>query len=165
MSSEAIPERAAARLERSLVELVHCHRLDELSDELKSLTQDDAPRRPMLRHLLAELATTLAQLIRARIGPLAPDEVLTIQARSDTGERITVDELDPSIRAMLRAVLALVDGRFDDAATQIGFAADDPEPLGRVDAVLEALLWIDALLDVDGDHIPVSAWPSHRQTQ
>jgi hypothetical protein len=54
---------------------------------------------------------------------------------------VVIDELDPALRAVLRAVLAQLNGDDDDARFQLSLVEADPEPLSRLDALWHVLLW------------------------
>jgi hypothetical protein len=144
---ENIDRTAGRAVADRLLELVSQDRIDELSAELGELISRHAPRRRLLRPVLTSLAAMAAELVTDSAGPVDERYAFTVDVRDETDDAVELDELRPSLRAMLRAVLALLSEHPEDAGFQLDLVIGDPDPLGRMDAVVHALLWVHGLRD------------------
>ncbi|WP_019806583.1 hypothetical protein [Saccharomonospora halophila] len=131
-----------------------------LATLLASVVAPDAPRRHLLCPLLGELVSMVAGDLRERAddGTEAPgvdrtvggsEEVgagtFTAELVDDEDEPFDIDDLDPAVRAVLRAVLAELNDDPGDVRFHLGLIGADPEPLARLDAVWHVLLWASML--------------------
>ncbi len=131
-----------------------------LATLLASVVAPDAPRRHLLCPLLGELVSMVARDLRERADDGAdasgvdgtaaePDEVgagtFTAELVDDEDEPFDIDDLDPAVRAVLRAVLAELNDDPGDVRFHLGLIGADPEPLARLDAVWHVLLWASML--------------------
>lgn len=100
-----------------------------------------------LRTAILELARANADMLLALTGDTDPDLVLGLELVSDDGATVPIDDLEPALRASIRIVLSLANGRPADATTQLDLvtAAGDPAELGLV--VVHTLMWTLQLLD------------------
>ncbi|HKS44370.1 MAG TPA: hypothetical protein VJT49_04500 [Amycolatopsis sp.] len=135
----------ARRLAGELLELHGRQDYDALARRIPRMIGIQAPDRHLFRPLLGELATAAAARIRAEAD--GNDELFTVGLSDETNVEVAVDEVDPPVRATLRAVLAELNHDFESAAVQLSFAADDPNLLGRLDALVHLLSWVN---DVPG---------------
>lgn len=131
-----------------------------LATLLASVVAPDAPRRHLLCPLLGEFVSMVARDLRERaddgedaLGVAGTvggaDEVgggtFTAELVDDEDEPFDIDDLDPAVRAILRAVLAELNDDPGDVRFQLGLIGADPEPLARLDAVWHVLLWASML--------------------
>src|SRR5439155_13735774 len=75
---------------------------------------------PVLEPLFAELVGAAAALISADATP-CENELFTVGLIDEADTEVDIDEVDPPLRAMLRAVLAELNEDREGAACQIGF--------------------------------------------
>jgi hypothetical protein len=132
------------RLADELVGSVDRQDFRTLSRLLPALAGTGSPQRFLLKPLLAELVGATAALIRADSRP-AEDELFTVGLIDEANTEIEIDEVKPPLRAMLRAVLAELNEDHEGTACQIDFAVTDPQPLGRLDALVHLLSWVHDL--------------------
>lgn len=104
-----------------------------------------APERYLLRPLFLELVCAVATLVRVRSSGDGGTFTVGLTDESKGNSEVDIDELAPALRAVLRAVLADLNDDPESAATQVGFAADDPNPLCRLDALIHLLSWVNEL--------------------
>jgi hypothetical protein len=100
-----------------------------------------------LRSATLELARANADMLLALTGDTDGGLVLGLELVSDDGATVPIDDLEPSLRAAIRIVLSLANGRPADAATQIDLvvASGGPTELGLV--VVHTLMWTLQLHD------------------
>ncbi|WP_026453210.1 hypothetical protein [Saccharomonospora iraqiensis] len=135
-----------------------------LATLLASVVAPDAPRRHLLCPLLGELVSMVAHDLRERAedgddapgvdgtvgvdgtaGGSAGGGTFTAELVDDEDEPFDIDDLDPAVRAVLRAVLAELNDDPGDVRFHLGLIGADPEPLARLDAVWHVLLWASML--------------------
>lgn len=126
--------------------------LDGLAAQLATLIGSDAPRRQLFEPVLLELVSTVVTTLRSRASRPAdpdadpdPDELYYVDVLDADDEVVDIDEVQPALRAVLRAVLAGLNANAGDVRFQVGLVGEDPDPLARLDAVVHALLWANAL--------------------
>ncbi|NIH87446.1 hypothetical protein [Amycolatopsis granulosa] len=137
-------QRDVRRLADQLVEDLGRQDFDSVSHLLPRMIGADAPDRDLLRPLCAELVAVIARGVLTRARPDGGD--LFTVALSDEGEGdVPIDDVQPSLRAVLRAVLAELHGDAAGVATQLEFIAADPDPSGQVDALVHLVAWAQDL--------------------
>jgi len=140
-----------------LLTLVADRHLTALSAELSALVQ--APRgqpvrRPLYRGVLTWLVTALADVVVARLGPAQDGEAFVLEVRTTAGRTVGAGELPPRQSRVGRSVLALLAGDRALARAQLAAAERDPNPAVRATTLVEALIWLDALLDAETPPFP-----------
>ncbi|MBO0839835.1 MAG: hypothetical protein J2O49_03310 [Sciscionella sp.] len=98
-----------------------------------------------LRTAVSELAMANEQMLGQLCG--ARDDTLTcLELLDDDGDDVDIDTLEPALRAAVRMLLALRNGRPDDAMTQLDVvqAAGDPAELGVV--LFYLLMWSEQFI-------------------
>ncbi|WP_158895264.1 hypothetical protein [Amycolatopsis anabasis] len=143
----SIDEELGRAIADRLLNLLRDAEVEALATELGTLVGRYGPRRHLLRPLLAQLIAETADRVRESTGPMGECGAFAVDVRDDGDQAVDMDELRPPMRAMLRAVLALLSDHPADAEVQLDLAVADPNPLGRMDAVVHALLWVDGLRD------------------
>ncbi|MEU3275111.1 hypothetical protein ABZ639_30040 [Saccharomonospora sp. NPDC006951] len=120
--------------------------LDTLSPILSNLIAGVSAQRRLLRPVLGELvAAVAAGLKRERTEESTGWHTVELLDAKDTV--IGIDSVRPSLRAVLRAVVAALNAESDDARFQLGLVCTDPDPLARLDAIAHVLAWAG---DVNG---------------
>ncbi|WP_019816408.1 hypothetical protein [Saccharomonospora saliphila] len=142
------PEADAPALTERMLEVVAEDDVESLSTLLAAVVAPSSPRGHLLEPVLGELVRIVTALLRERTGGEAMDGPAFTADLLDTENRpFAIDDVDPALRAVLRAVLARLNGDPGDAAFQLGLVTRDPEPLSRLDAVWHLLLWASVLGD------------------
>jgi hypothetical protein len=134
-------------------------RTDAASALLAELVGLDSPNRWLLRPVLSELTGATAALIEAA-APIPPNLAdCTLLINTADGRRVTIDDLDPPVRATMRAVLARLHHNPADADLQLDLVADSTDAPGTADAVLHAMLWTQSAVSAcEQSDIPVPGW-------
>ncbi|WP_277068755.1 hypothetical protein [Saccharomonospora viridis] len=115
--------------------------VDTLAALLASIVDRNAVLAEFYEPVLAKFVVDVARTLRYRFGDEDADNVFTVDLMDGQENPVAIDELDPALRAVLRAVLAQLNGDDDDARFQLSLVEADPEPLSRLDALWHVLLW------------------------
>lgn len=118
--------------------------LSTLAALIGRLVGKRAPERHLLRPLLLDLVGHTVQAIPAQRGS-HPREIFVADLSDEHGDGAEVDEVDPALRAMLRAVLAALNGATGDVVDQIDLVVADRDPVAKSNAVVHGLLWVNQL--------------------
>ncbi|WP_307849786.1 hypothetical protein [Qaidamihabitans albus] len=126
------------------------HDMDMLAELITRLIGRHSPQRHLFEPVLLELVALIGRALQDRADRAARDEnemfvVDVLDDSDDDCAAVGIDEIQPALRAILRAVLATLNDDGDDARFQVGLVADDPDPLARLDAVVHALRWANGL--------------------
>jgi hypothetical protein len=138
----------AGRVAGDLIHLARCRKIDKLSDALVDLvvrTGDD--HGGLLRAVVDELVATSVRVLLTRCGHPGGGELFTVAICDAAGDGAPIDDLEPAVRAVLRAVLAALNGDQDDAAYQIDLALGAGSTQERLRALTHCLGWAIELLD------------------
>lgn len=139
----------APRISGGLRYLLRHDRLDLLGDLICALVADESePTGDVLTAVFAELAGEAAAELERTVGTAGPDEAYFAEIHDGRGDLVEVDDLTPAVRAGVRAMLAILGGREDDAQVQLGLAAGAPDPVDRANAMVCLLLCIDGEFSV-----------------
>lgn len=131
-------------LAERMLSLARAKDLSTLAVLIGRLVGKHAPQRHLLRPLLLELVGHTVESIPAQRGA-DPREVFVADLSDEQGAGVEVDEVDPALRAMLRAVLAALNGSGEDVVHQVDLVVDDRDPVAKSNAVVHGLLWIEQL--------------------
>ncbi|WP_237737257.1 hypothetical protein [Rhodococcus sp. 21391] len=74
--------------------------------------------------------------------------------RTTAGRTVGAGELPPSHGRVGRSVLAMLAGDRDAAQAQLAAAEREPDPAVRATTLVEALVWLHALLDAKTPAFP-----------
>ncbi|MEU6646486.1 hypothetical protein ABZ863_28620 [Saccharomonospora sp. NPDC046836] len=118
--------------------------LDGLAVLLAQLIGERAPRRHLFQPVLLELIATIVRELQHRVGR-RDGALYTVEVFDDDDCLLEIDAVPPALRAMLRAVLAALNDDGAGTRFQVGLVTGDPDPLGRLDAVVHVLRWANAL--------------------
>lgn len=142
-------DRARERA-RHMVDLLARDEIEQLSGVAGEVIGDEATERRQLYPLLVEITDACAQMINGRAGEIAPQTLFVLDLVGEDEQDIDIDQIPPALRALLRAILALLEQHRDDAEFQLSMAADDPHQRGRLDALVHGLLCVQSLLSAGG---------------
>ncbi len=146
-----------ARLAGHLVELLGNREMGALSAELSPLVRAPGPeraRRSLYGGVLTWLVTAIADVITARLGYPENGEAFVLEVHTTRGRHLGLDEVPASASRILRSVMALLAGDRVGARVQLDAAQSEPSPLVRAETLVDALVWLNVLLDVN-----LSAFP------
>lgn len=133
--------------------LVHCvldSDSDGLTDALETVVEQGDQLKPYVRDVVAELIQVGATAVRHSVGP---DEqpAFAVDLRDASNDAVSIDELEPQVRATIRALLADLNDRPEDVEFQLDLAVRQLDPITGLDTVRRALTMTIALLQWSGD--------------
>ena len=107
-------------------QLVHCV-LDAdqtgLTETLESVAEHPADElHTYIRDIVAELINVATTAVRDCAGPMRDRAAFAIDLRDDDNDRVGIDDLDPPVRATVRAMLADLNDSPEDASFQLELA-------------------------------------------
>ncbi|MGB3441040.1 MAG: hypothetical protein WBA97_20000 [Actinophytocola sp.] len=107
-------------------QLVHCV-LDAdqtgLTETLETVAAHQADElRAYVREIVAELINVATSAVRDSAGPLRDRAAFAIDLRDDDNDQVGIDDLDPPVRATIRAMLADLNNCQEDASFQLDLA-------------------------------------------
>lgn len=107
-------------------QLVHCVLgADQvgLTETLENVAAHPADElRAYVREIVAELINVATNAVRDTAGPLRHRAAFAIDLRDDDNDRVGIDDLEPPVRATIRAMLAELNGSPEDASFQLDLA-------------------------------------------
>ena len=147
-------------LTERLVEVVRSEDVDQLAGLLSQVVDPQGTRGELFTPVLTRLVGYIAGALRRRADDSARDSggadgadgaaIFTAELVDTVDDDVAIDELDPALRAVLRAVLADLNGDAESTRIQLRLVSSDREPLARLDALWHALLWASMLGDDSG---------------
>jgi len=141
-----------------LVNLARDGKLGAVVGSLALLGYADTDERTRLRELLTALIEVTATLLRQHAEPSSELNMFGADLRRPDGSPVDIDELDPPVRATIRALLAQVNGHPEDATVQISLAVAGDER-ATADAVVLALRWtVNAVESCAESGVPLPDW-------
>lgn len=143
---------------RRLITLARAGEHRAVAGSLGLLTYADDRHHERLRHILSALIEATAWMTMNRAGPVGPNAAFIVDLRCDDQSTVDIDDLDPPVRAVVRALLAEINMHPEDTADQISLALAG-DSCATVDAVVLALLWtVNALEWCEDNQIPAPDW-------
>ena len=133
--------------------LVHCvldSDSDGLTRALETVVEQGDDLKPYVRAVVAELIQVGARAVRDSVGP-DEEPAFAVDLRDGTDDNVSIDDLEPQVRATIRALLADLNGCRDDAEFQLDLAVRQLDPLTGLETVRRALTMTVALLQWTGD--------------
>jgi hypothetical protein len=131
-------------------QLVHCvleADSDGLTETLETVVdQPAAELRPYVREVVAELINVATAAVRNSTGPLQGKAAFAVDLRDDANDQVGIDELEPPVRATIRAMLAELNGSPEDASFQLDLAVRGVDRRTGLDTVRRALTMTIGLL-------------------
>lgn len=130
--------------------LVHCvleADSDGLTETLETVAdQPGESLRPYVREVVAELINLATSAVRSTTGSLQGHAAFAVDLRDDGNEQVGIDELEPPVRATIRAMLADLNGSPEDASFQLDLAVRGVDRGTGLDTVRRALTMTIGLL-------------------
>jgi hypothetical protein len=144
-------ERAKARaIVCDLIDEIDGGSADAVTSMVDRLTEPGPGTPARLGAVLAELLDVGAAAVTALAGSPAPDAAYMVELCDADGDSMDIDELDPPVRALIRALLARLAGREDDAVLQIELALATGQREDAAEVLSIGLMWtLDALARSD----------------
>jgi hypothetical protein len=131
-------------------QLVHCvleSDTDGLTDTLETVVDQPIDElRPYVREVVAELINVATTAVRGSAGALRDKAAFAVDLRDDSNDQVGIDELEPPVRATIRAMLAELNGSPDDASFQLDLAVLGVDRRSGLDTVRRALTMTIGLL-------------------
>jgi len=131
-------------------QLVHCvleADSDGLTETLETvMDQPSDELRPYVREVVAELISVATAAVRGSTQHVMGNAAFAVDLRDDANDRVGIDELDPPVRATIRAMLAELNGSPDDASFQLDLAVHGIDRRTGIDTVRRALTMTIGLL-------------------
>jgi hypothetical protein len=123
---------------------------DSVFHALRRLTEDsagDGCPHAITREIVGQLVAATAQMMLLRVG--APPEEVTyaVDLRDDEEFAVPIDELTPPLRGTVRALLAELNGRPEDAGFQLELALSEQTVSTTLDVLVHTLLWTIGMLE------------------
>ena len=149
--------RPEAEVAGHLLALVSEHRYTALGRELSSLM---APPDIVsgcggcYGGVLTWLTEAIADVAVARLGRAAQGESFILEVRTAAGQVVDARQLPTRRARVARSVLALLAGDPAAARVHLGAAEREPDSEVRVTTLIEALTWLNALLDAPTPALP-----------
>lgn len=136
MRSEEPPQSVA----HQLVQCVMTADSDGLTTALETVVdQPGEELKPYVREVVAELIKVATAAVRHSAGPLRGRAAFAVDLRDDENGSVGIDELEPPVRATIRAMLAELNGSADDAALQLDLAVRQVDQGTGLETVRRAL--------------------------
>lgn len=123
---------------------------DGLTSALETVVEQGDQLKPYVREVVAELIQVGASAVRQSVGH-EEEPAFAVDLRDGTDDSVSIDELEPQVRATIRALLADLNGCPDDAQFQLDLAVRQLDPLTGLETVRRALTMTVALLQWTGD--------------
>lgn len=131
-------------------QLVHCvleADSDGLTETLETVVDHPAAElRPYIREVVAELINVATAAVRNTAATTDGLAAFAVDLRDDANDRVAIDELEPPVRATIRAMLAELNGSPDDASFQLDLAVRGVDRGTGLDTVRRALTMTVGLL-------------------
>lgn len=119
----------------------------------------DPDQRTRLRAVLRELVSATATMMLNRAEYPLNDHAYLLDLRDAEGVPVRIDDLSPPVRALVRAVLAELNGNPEDAEDQLDLAIHPDERYDPLDVLILALLWTVGSIEWCEEHdAPTPGW-------
>jgi hypothetical protein len=118
-----------------------------LVDALDQLSTERADGGPEPYLVVGELISAAVQMVSLRAGEMPAHTLFAVDIRDDGDEAVAIDNLEPPLRATVRALLAELNGHPEDARFQLELALRDIDVEATLEVVVHALLWTIGMLE------------------
>ncbi|PWW62726.1 hypothetical protein [Actinokineospora spheciospongiae] len=116
-------------------------------------------RHERLTAVLHELVVATADMMLLRADTPVAEKAFVLDLRDEDGQPVVVDQLDPPVRALVRALLAELNGRPEDTDFQLSLALREDERYDPVDVLVLALLWTVGSIEwCEENDAPTPGW-------
>jgi hypothetical protein len=140
-----------------LIALVADRDYAALSAELSPLVQSPGSSLPgpaLYGDVLTWVVTALADVVVARLGAAADGESFVLEVRTTAGRTVGAGDLPPGQGRVGRSVLALLADDRAAARAQLAAAERESDPAVRATTLVEALIWLNAMLEAETSTFP-----------
>ncbi|MEV4318989.1 hypothetical protein [Actinocrispum sp. NPDC049592] len=145
---------------RELVQVAREGDTQAVFEVLRRLTEDAVDA----REIVGQLVAASAQMMLLRVGKAPDDVTYVVDLRDDDEFAVPIDELTPPLRATVRALLAELNGRPDEAEFQLELALCEQTVHTTLDVVVHCLLWTIGLLEwCEDQQRPAPEWLAARR--
>jgi hypothetical protein len=150
--------RAEQQTVARLVNLARQGQVDAVVGSLSLLGYADPAQRERLRRILGTLIDATSTMLLQHAEPAAETGMFAVDLTDSDGSTVDIDELEPPVRATIRALLASVNGCPEDAADQVTLAVAG-ELRATAEVVVMALRWaVNAVESCAESGVPVPDW-------
>jgi hypothetical protein len=118
-----------------------------LVDTLDRLAAGQAHGGPTAHQVVGELIRAAVQMVSVRADAKPAETLFAVDIRDDDDHAVVIDQLDPPLRATVRALLAELNGHPEDAEFQLELALRDIDMEATLEVVVHALLWTIGMLE------------------
>jgi hypothetical protein len=154
MRSEPEVRATVARL----VNLARDGEVDAVVCSLSLLSYADPAQRDRLRQILATLIEATASMLLRYAEPSPDNDMFAVDLCRPDGSAVQIDDLDPPVRATIRALLAAVNEHPEDTADQIALAVAGGLQ-ATAEVVVLALRWtVNAVESCAESGVPLPDW-------
>ncbi|HEV2783080.1 MAG TPA: hypothetical protein VGX25_27175 [Actinophytocola sp.] len=129
-----------------LVTLARAGEWDAVRGSLSLLAYAGGGPQERLRHIVGELVEASASMVMWRAAGMGLSGTFSADLRRADESLIDIDGVDPPVRALIRAMLAAVNGCPEDAADQVALALAGGQQ-ASVEVVVLALKWTVSALE------------------
>ncbi|WP_253766619.1 hypothetical protein [Goodfellowiella coeruleoviolacea] len=144
---------------RHLIDLARHGDTDGAALALAELVNGPEAGKFVLRTVLAELTSASARMLSAGAGGDPEETAFRVEIRGDADNVVPIDELDPPLRAAVRALLAQLNGSPEDAEYQLDLTFREKDPVAAMTVLVHALLWTADLYDsCEQAGVPTPEW-------
>ena len=135
---------------------------ERVFDALRSLTEGQGIVGSDTRMIVGQLVSAAAEMMLTRVGGSPEDVTYAVDLRDDDEFAIPIDELEPPLRATVRALLAELNGLPEEADFQLDLALREQTAPTTLDVVVHSLLWTIGLLEwCEAEQRPAPEWLAH----
>jgi hypothetical protein len=143
MREEHEPQATAHQLVNCVLEADS----DGLTETLETvMDQPSGELRPYIREVVAELISVATAAVRGSTQHVPGTAAFAVDLRDDANDQVGIDDLDPPVRATIRAMLAELNGSPEDASFQLDLAVRGIDRRTGIDTVRRALTMTIGLL-------------------
>ncbi|MET0133066.1 MAG: hypothetical protein ABW215_05685 [Kibdelosporangium sp.] len=146
MTDECPLVRTRARA-RALVVMARDGDTGGLVDALDELTVEQVRGGPAAHQVVGELISAAVQMVAVRADARPAETLFAVDIRDDEDHEVVIDQLEPPMRATIRALLAELNGHPDEARFQLELALRDIDIEATLEVVVHALLWTIGMLE------------------
>lgn len=101
-----------------------------------------------MRDSVWDLAEDSGDLLGLLMNDLGDNALVDLELLHRDGSPLSVDQLDPALRAAVRMLLSLANGRHEDAREQLDLVAAERDPAELAIVFVHLLMWTVQLQDV-----------------
>lgn len=132
---------------RELVSAARHGDTESVFNVLRRLTEGPGDVQDDVQDIVGQLVAATAQMMLLRVTKPPEDVTYAVDLRDDDEFAVPIDELTPPLRGAVRALLAELNGRSEEARFQLELALCQQTVQTTLDVVVHCLLWTIGLLE------------------